>query len=283
MNWNKLFKKLPDNRFFRLLSCLIDRYLEHGVSRTAAALTYYFLFSVFPLLVLVSAILSRWPVTELFFSLDLHRILPANVIELAVGFLENFSTIPFNYSFFWTSIVFLIYLPMRAAMHLIKSICIAYGDNSISTSFFRRLFAVFLFTLSLPILMLVSIISLLVGRNLLVFLSRILPINLDQIGLWTTLRFFFLGFLLFLLLCLLYYICAHNHYHLREIFPGALLALLLWLIISRLFTFYVENMGKYSLLYGSLGAIIVLLLWLYFTTLLLVMGAEFNMALIDSK
>ena len=42
------------------------------------------------------------------------------------------------------------------------------------------------------------------------------------------------------------------------------------------FAFYVENMGRYSVVYGSIGAVIVLLLWLYFSAITVIMGAELN-------
>ena len=42
------------------------------------------------------------------------------------------------------------------------------------------------------------------------------------------------------------------------------------------FSLYVSNIGRYSLVYGTIGAIVVLMLWLYFTGLVLVAGSEFN-------
>ena len=44
-----------------------------------------------------------------------------------------------------------------------------------------------------------------------------------------------------------------------------------------------DNIRNYSLIYGSLGAIMVLMLWLYFTSVLLLFGAEFNQALMDVR
>ena len=58
--------------------------------------------------------------------------------------------------------------------------------------------------------------------------------------------------------------------------PGTCAALLSWLAYSVGFAFYVENMGRYSVVYGSIGAVIVLLLWLYFSAITVIMGAELN-------
>ncbi len=57
---------------------------------------------------------------------------------------------------------------------------------------------------------------------------------------------------------------------------GALFSLTLWLLISLIFSFYVDNLGNYSVLYGSLGAIIVLMLWLYLTSIVILLGTLVN-------
>ena len=61
--------------------------------------------------------------------------------------------------------------------------------------------------------------------------------------------------------------------------PGALAALVSWLAFSAGFSFYVENIANYSVLYGALGGVVVLLLWLYATGMVFVLGAELNHAL----
>ena len=69
----------------------------------------------------------------------------------------------------------------------------------------------------------------------------------------------------------------------RQILPGIIAALISWMIVSIGFSFYVENFAHYSLIYGTMGAMIVLLMWLYITALVLILGAEFNAALIQRR
>jgi membrane protein len=63
---------------------------------------------------------------------------------------------------------------------------------------------------------------------------------------------------------------------LRYIWPGALLASLLWLVAGAVFSIYVENFGNYQATFGSVSAAVVLLLWLYNSAQILVLGAAFN-------
>jgi membrane protein len=62
----------------------------------------------------------------------------------------------------------------------------------------------------------------------------------------------------------------------RWVSPGALVATVLWIAGSLLFSLYTANFGKYNETYGSLGAVVVLMLWLYLTGYSIVFGAELN-------
>jgi membrane protein len=58
--------------------------------------------------------------------------------------------------------------------------------------------------------------------------------------------------------------------------PGAVVATLLWLAGTGLFTLYVSSLGRFNHLYGALGAVVVLLLWLMITGHAVLLGAELN-------
>jgi membrane protein len=58
--------------------------------------------------------------------------------------------------------------------------------------------------------------------------------------------------------------------------PGALFAIVVWIIASALFAFYVANFGSYDKTYGSLGAVVSLLVWMWITNCALLLGMELN-------
>jgi membrane protein len=62
----------------------------------------------------------------------------------------------------------------------------------------------------------------------------------------------------------------------RWVSPGAVVALVLWLLGSVGFSYYVDNFGKYNQTYGALAAVIILLLWLFLSAFAVLLGAEFN-------
>jgi membrane protein len=67
-----------------------------------------------------------------------------------------------------------------------------------------------------------------------------------------------------------------DHKGFRALIPGSALAMLIWLIASAGFSFYVANFGAYSNTYGSIAGVIVFLIWLWLSNLALLLGATFN-------
>jgi membrane protein len=62
----------------------------------------------------------------------------------------------------------------------------------------------------------------------------------------------------------------------RRVLPGAVLAVMVWMVISWAFGVYVSSLAEYALFYGSLAAVAVLLVWLWLTSLAILVGAELN-------
>ena len=58
--------------------------------------------------------------------------------------------------------------------------------------------------------------------------------------------------------------------------PGSLVAAVLWLAASMLFSWYVSNFGNYNETYGSLGAVIGFMTWIWLSSIVILMGAEIN-------
>ena len=64
--------------------------------------------------------------------------------------------------------------------------------------------------------------------------------------------------------------------HWRYIWPGALLAAIIFEVCKNLFVFYLDNFANYAKVYGSLGAVIAFLGWTYISSFILILGAEFS-------
>jgi membrane protein len=69
----------------------------------------------------------------------------------------------------------------------------------------------------------------------------------------------------------------------RAVLPGATAFALAWTVATLGFGIYVTDFGRYSVTYGTLAGVAVLLIWLYLSALLLLAGAELNVALEDER
>jgi membrane protein len=79
------------------------------------------------------------------------------------------------------------------------------------------------------------------------------------------------------MIALLYYAAPNvKHPKFQWVSPGSLIAVVLWIVASALFAFYVANFSSYNKTYGALGGVIVFLTWLWITNNVILLGAEIN-------
>ncbi len=253
---------------------LIDRYYAHDVARDGAALTYYLLFAIFPLLVFISTLVGLMDLDIEEILTTMSRILPEQVLGIVGSYLEYVSTSPSGQLLVF-SLIFSVWFPMRATSCLMHSARKAYGvpqPPSMIGGTLRNL----LFTLWLIVTIAASIVLTTVGRRALQFVSGLIHIPEQFIDLWGNLRFVLLGDIILKVQLQLNKLAQGRRCHQREVVPGVLLSMLAWLALSVAFSYYVEKVAHYTELYGSIATIVVVLLWLYMTGQVLIMGAEYN-------
>jgi len=86
-----------------------------------------------------------------------------------------------------------------------------------------------------------------------------------------------LGFLFSLaIFLLLYKFMPNTKTFWRYVWPGALLAAILFEVAKTLFVFYLDRFATYESVYGSVGSVIALLVWIYISAFILILGAEFS-------
>ena len=78
------------------------------------------------------------------------------------------------------------------------------------------------------------------------------------------------------LTAMIYYYGPYRKQTWRAVWPGAILATVLWMLATLGFGWYVRNITNYNLLYGSVGTSIALLSWMYILALIALFGCEFN-------
>lgn len=255
----------------RFVCLLARRYLRHGVGIRAAALAFYLLFSVFPFLIFISALLGLLQLEGAALLSELGALLPREAVELLGVYLRHVGEhSSMRLALF--GLVFSVYFPMRAANALLRAVRTAYRLGPPRPGGIGHRLRTLLGTGVLVGGMALTLTVMTVGERLLEW-GRV-PAVLAELWLW--LRLPAAAAVGFAALLALYALAQDGRRTFRALWPGAAAALAVWLGASWLYALYVEHFADYSLLYGSLGAVMVLLVWLYLSAVVLIMGAEVN-------
>ena len=254
------------------------------MGKNAAALAYYLLFALFPLLIFISNLLGLLNLDITSIIQVLQRILPSDIVGLAESYLEHVSHTS-SQVLLWFALIFSIWFPMRAAKGLMDDVRLAYHLDKPAnpiTYTFRQLVYTIVLLLVIGLTLLFSVF----GKQVLGYINYLIPENTMRISayfieIWQYLRFVPVALLMYAALGTLYAASLDKRQAIKDILPGIIAALTSWMIVSIGFSFYVENFANYSVIYGTLGAVIVLLMWLYITAVILILGAELNAAILD--
>ena len=277
----KWLRPAAESRPGQFASHLLRRYFGHDVARQAAALAYYLLFTIFPFLIFLSSLLGLLDLNISSITRYLDSLLPASVLDILEAYLRYVGQTS-STAMLWFGLVFSIYFPMRAADCLMHAVRRAYHLPAPKNQIFY-MFKVLLYTVFLLVTIAMTLALVTVGRQVLEFAGRFVVVPRAFIDLWSDMRFLVLGGVMFAAVGLLYAAAQDSRQPARNVVPGAIIALIGWMVVSAAFSFYVENFANYSVIYGTLGTVIVLMMWLNLSAVMLIMGAEVNGALLAMR
>ncbi len=263
----------------KLVKLLIKKVGEDEVSIRSASLSYYFLLALFPLILFLFSIIGIFAASSSVLRdnivSELTRAAPASASQLVHkvvrGTLKSSGGLKLA-----AGLIGALWAASSGMRAVVASLDVIYQANESRPWWKQKLLAIGL-TVALACLMLIGLTPTLYG----VKLGRLLG---EHIGFEHLFRFswkiiewpisfaaMFLGF------SILYYFAPdleERHWH--WVTPGGVMGVVLWLVASVGFRFYLHFFNDYSATYGSIGAVIILMLWLYITALAILTGAELN-------
>lgn len=261
-------------RFRRVLRRTAAGYFSNEVGKRAAGLTYYFVFAIFPFLIFVGSLLGFLHLPMISLEGEAAGLLPGDVVtflNLTIAHMTETS----SGAWLTFGLTFTLWFPLRAVKNMTDEISRIYGVEKPGRHTKRIIALALVFTVTVPALVFLMV----VGESVLNMVNLFIPLGERFIRLWARLRFLPMALGLFLLISAVYYFSPNRPPAWRHILPGAAFAMGAWILYSAAFSFYVDNMGRYSIVYGSVGAVIVFLIWLNWSMTALLAGAVFNQAL----
>lgn len=265
---------VPKNKVLRFLYLMVQRYLRHRVGIQSAALAFYLLFSIFPFLIFISALLGLLQLNVAAILQALSEVLPREVVSLT-GMYLNYVGTNSNVRLLLFGLLFSIYFPMRAANSLMHSVRTAYHLGPPHNAVIHWL-KTFLYTVFLIAAIALTLVLMTVGERFLLYAVEQFRLPLLIAELWVSLRFPIIAVVGYFALFFLYALAQDSRPHWKNIWPGTVASLAGWILLNSLYAFYVNHIAHYSALYGSIGTVIVLLVWLNLSAIVLIMGAEMN-------
>jgi len=132
-------------------------------------------------------------------------------------------------------------------------------------------------TLAMTLLLALVLIALVVSGPLAEAIGDKIGLGGTAVTVWSIAKWPVLAVIVSLMLAVLYYAAPNAKLpKFQWISPGAVVALVVWVVASVAFFFYAKNFGSYNKTYGTLGGMISLLVWLWLTNLAVLFGQELN-------
>lgn len=255
-----------------------DAYARVGVARSAAALSYFLILTLFPLLMCVNFFIGLFHLDLEQVLAALNQVLPADALSLMADYLTYVSGIQSN-ALLWASLFTILVSASAGLRTLFLTMDELYGvrrDNGLGRIVLSvALSVLFLLTIYL------SVVVIFTGDWFFGLLEEHLPHRLLELlpldalsGLWQWMRYLLLFCFMLMLVLVIYRVGApRKAVRNRTILLASLFTALAMVACSVLFSWFIGMSSRYALVYGSLASLIILLVWLYFCGNILLMGA----------
>ncbi|MBT0769607.1 YihY/virulence factor BrkB family protein [Kineosporia sp. J2-2] len=269
--------QLPRRSWLRVLRGSAREFSEDNLSDSAASLTYYGIQALFPgILVLVSLLgfLSDDAIQEL--KDNLGEVVPGTFQSTINSILDQVGNKPGSAGFaFVLGLVTALWSSSGYIAAFMRASNVVY-DIPEGRPIWKTLPTRVLTTLVMLVLILMAAVIVLFTGPLAQQAGDLLGLGDAAVTTWSIVKWPVLLLIMMLELAILYWAAPNAKQGFRWVTPGGILAVVLWLVASAGFGFYVANFSSYDATYGTFAGIVIFLIWMWISNLAILLGAEFN-------
>ncbi|MEV6878971.1 YihY/virulence factor BrkB family protein [Amycolatopsis sp. NPDC051128] len=277
--------ELPRRSWWGVLKRTVKQFNRDGLTDWAAALTYYGVLSIFPGVVVLTALLGLLGPSTIQTVIDnINQVVPGQGKDILIGAIRELAGSR----------------GLAGPLAILGLLGALWSASGYIGAFMRASNAIYGMpegrplwkVLPLRVLLTVGIVLLLALCALGVVATGTVARRLgDLIGLgstgvlvWDIAKWPVIALLVSLAFALLYWVGPNvRQPGFKWLTPGGLLAVVLWVLASGGFALYVANFGSYNKTYGSLAGVIVFLVWLWISNLAVLLGAELDAELVRGR
>lgn len=269
----KVGKRKKFREMYLFIKLLGRRFVEDNTADLAATLAYYFLLSLFPLVIFLFAVLPYLGLTQQELLPFLSRYLPGEVMLLIQQNLGSVFTK--SGGLLSLGIIATLWPASNAINALMRTLNRAYHVKETRSFVVIRILAMIL-TLAMIFAIAMTLAVNVVSAALVRTLFQHIGISDKFADMWSVVSTLTTFVVIITIFAFLYSLGPNMKLKLGEVMVGAVIAGTCWQAASYAFSFYVRYFGHYATTYGTLGGIIILMLWFYITALTIIAGGQIN-------
>jgi len=270
---------LPKRSWGATLVRTLKEFKEDKLQHWAAALTYYAVLSMFPALIVMVSVVGLFadPATVTKFLTDVVSSLgPSSAVDT---FKQPIQSVTSNQGAAGVMAI----VGVLAALWSASGYVGAFSEaaNTIyeveeGRPFWKLKPLQLVVTFTCVVLVAITVVALIVSGPIAEAVGSAIGISDVAVTVWQLAKWPIMLLLILLILHILYFASPNAKVTPKWISPGAVLTVVVWILASVAFAFYVGNFGSYNKTYGTLGGVVVFLLWLWITNIAVLLGVEFN-------
>jgi membrane protein len=265
-----------------LLKRSVKEFFDDDMLTYASAISFQALFSLFPFVLFLTALLGFLRLPRFFDWLQAIALsmVPAQAAGVVRDVIEGLQEQKAGLLSF--GVVFALWTASAGVRMVMKATNAAYGIGEGRPPWKRYPVSV-IYTVGVAAMIIASAALLLLGPSAMEWIAGQLGLRDAFVAVWAWLRWPVAFVILTLAVAVTLHAAPNVEHRFKLVTPGALLAVVAWVAVSLGFKFYVNNFGNYNAMYGSIGAIIVLLLYFFISAAVLLFGAEINAVIENSE
>ena len=269
---------LPKEAFPAILKRTFKQFSDDQLTTWAAALTYFGVLSLFPmLLALVSLLGVIGPSATQPLLDNLSSVAPGPAKDILTNVLNSLEA---NQGGSTIALIIGLAIAIWSASGYIGAFMDASNnvwDAPEGRPIWKKIPVRLAVTVVLLILLTATALAVVFTGPVAQKAGDIIGLGSTFVSVWNIAKWPILLLIVSFMISLLYWACPNvKQPGFPWVTPGGLLAVVLWLAASALFALYVGNFSSYNKTYGSLGGVIVFLTWLWITNIIVLLGAELN-------
>jgi membrane protein len=261
-----------------VLSRTVREFKDDNLTVWAAALTYYGVLAIFPALIALVSILGLVGTSATQPLLDnLAQVAPGPAKDILSTTLENLQKSRGSAGvMFFVGLAVALWSASGYVAGFMQASNAIY-DIPEGRPIWKTVPVRVGVTVVLVMLLAVSAVAVVLTGSIATQAGNVIGVGDTAVTIWGIAKWPILVLIVSLMFAILYYAAPNvKHPGFRWVTPGGILAVVLWIIASVAFAFYVANFGSYNKTYGALAGPVIFLVWLWISNIAVLLGAELN-------